>query len=99
MRKKDEIFKQILISEELYSSDRVKTIPIDIENSMLGREMNTLISTISGNETVQPYCDVSLRVIMRIADILMFRHEYKYYDIQSGEDIVKELNDYYVKIY
>ena len=48
---------------------------------MLGRDINTMIETISGNDTIQPYSDVSLRVLMRMADILMFRHEYKFYDI------------------
>jgi hypothetical protein len=72
----------------------VKRIPIDIENSMLGRDINTLIETISGNDTIQPYSDVSLRVLMRIADILMYRHEYKFYDIKTGSGIVEALNDF-----
>jgi len=61
--------------------------------------MNTLISTISGNETVEPYCDVSLRIIMRIADILMFSHVYKAFDIQSGDEIVDDLVNFQEKIY
>ena len=52
MRNKSDIFRQILISEDIFSSDRVKTIPIDVENSMLGRDINTMIETISGNDTI-----------------------------------------------
>jgi hypothetical protein len=52
MRNKSELVKQILISEELFSSANVNEIPIDIENSMLGREMNTMIECISGNDTI-----------------------------------------------
>lgn len=38
---------------------------------MLGREIPALIDCCVGSETVQPYGDVALRVIMRIADLLM----------------------------
>ena len=100
MRDKADIVKDILISEELYSTWRVTKIPIDIENSMLGREMNTLIPCISGSETIAPYCDVSLRIMMRIADILMFSHVYKAYDIGSGaEEIIEELEEFQTNIY
>jgi hypothetical protein len=47
---------------------------LDIENSFYGSSMSALLETISGNETIKPYCDVALRVLIRIADILMFRH-------------------------
>jgi hypothetical protein len=52
MRNKSEIFRQILISEDIFSSNRVKSIPIDIENSMLGRDINTMMETITGNDTI-----------------------------------------------
>ena len=52
MRNKSEIFRQILISEDIFSSDKVKSIPIDIENSMLGRDVNTMMETITGNDTI-----------------------------------------------
>ena len=99
MKDKSDIVKDILISEELYSTWRVTEIPIDIENSMLGREMNTLIPIISGSETVAPYCDVSLRILMRIADILMFSHVYRAYDIVSGDDVVDDLFEFQKSIY
>jgi len=53
--------------------------------------MNCLIETISGVESIQPYCDVSLRVIMRMADVLMYRHECKVYEISESDDVVEEL--------
>ena len=36
----------------------------------MGREMNCLLETIAGVESVQPYSDVSFRVISKIADVL-----------------------------
>lgn len=74
LRGKSQIFKQILLSEELYSSPRVGRVPIDIESSFIGQDMNCLVDAISGVETIQPYCDTSLRVIIRIADVLMLTH-------------------------
>lgn len=70
LRNKNKFFKQILINEEFHSSEQVKTIPIDIENTYMGREMNCLLETIAGVESVQPYSDVSFRVISKIADVL-----------------------------
>jgi len=56
--------------EERHSSDIVKTIPIDIENTYMGGEMNCLLETISGIDSVQPYSDVSFRILSKIADVL-----------------------------
>ena len=42
-----------------------------METSWLGRDMPALVDCITGVDTVQPYGDVALRVIMRIADLLM----------------------------
>jgi hypothetical protein len=58
-----------------------------MENTTLGRNMNSLIDTISGNDTIQPYCDVSLRVFIRIADILMFRHSCDFATIEEKDDV------------
>lgn len=49
---KSEKFKSILYYEDLYSSETVKTVPIDIENTIIGKEMNSLIDCISGNNTI-----------------------------------------------
>lgn len=70
MRNKNSLFRQILINEEQHSSPMISSMPIDIENSFLGREMNCLLEAISGIECVQPYGDVSYRLISKIADVL-----------------------------
>jgi hypothetical protein len=74
-------FCKLLQYEELYSSDKIKTIPIDIENTLLGKDMHSWLEALSGMETVQPFCDVSLRALMRMADILMCRNECKFLTI------------------
>lgn len=61
--------------------------------------MHTMIDCISGVETVEPYCDVSLRVIMRMADILMFRHQYKIYNIEDKEEVIEGLMEFQTKNY
>lgn len=96
LRGKNTLFRKILTNEDIFSSKLVKDIPIDIETTMFGREMHTLMECISGVETVEAYCDVSLRVIMRMADILMYRHSYKMFDIE-GEgtgDVIEGLMDF-----
>ena len=45
----------------------VKDVPVDIENTCIGREMNCLIETLQGASVVKTYGDVSFRVISRIA--------------------------------
>lgn len=97
---KQDVFKQILISEDRFSTERVKQLPIDIENSIIGREIRHLMEVISGGETLQPYSDVSLRLIMRMADVLMFRHHIMYVPIdESTEDIQDTLMSYQMQIY
>ena len=59
----------------------IKEIPIDIENTFIGKEINTLIDCISGIETIIPYSDVSFRILARMADILMCRDALVYYTI------------------
>lgn len=73
-----------MINEDTKSSKTVQEVPLDIENSY--KEMNALLDTISGTETLMPYCDVTLRVLIRIADILMFRHSCEFVNIEPGDD-------------
>ena len=99
LRGKTAIFRKILTNEDKFSSKLIKKLPIDIETTMFGREMHTLIESISGVESVEAYCDVSLRVIMRMADILMYRHTYKVYNIKEDgtdgpDDVINGLMDY-----
>ena len=46
-------------------------MPINIENTIIGRDIISCIECLTGSETLQPYSDVGLRIIIRIADILM----------------------------
>jgi hypothetical protein len=96
LKGKTALFRKILANEDNYSSKLIKRIPIDIETTMFGREMHTLIECISGVEAVEAYCDVSLRVIMRMADILMYRHSYKMFDIreEGADDVIDGLMDF-----
>ena len=52
MQDKDVIFKLILMREDINSSETIKEIPIDIENTKLGRSIQCLIDCISGNDTI-----------------------------------------------
>ena len=45
-------FKKILIKEELYSTENIRIWPIDIENTIIGNDMNALIECIQGVETI-----------------------------------------------
>jgi hypothetical protein len=71
----NQIFKRILQNEDLYSSSKVNTCPIDLENTWIARQIPVLMETFQDQDYIEPYSDVSLRILMRIGDILMFRHE------------------------
>ena len=45
---KNQIFRQIMLSEDTCSSDRVRRVPIDLENSHIGRQMSCMMETLSG---------------------------------------------------
>jgi hypothetical protein len=62
------------MNEDLYSSSSINEIPVDIENTICGEQMTALIETISGINSIQPYCDVALRILMRIADLMQGRY-------------------------
>ena len=92
-------FKVILKNEEWYSTARVKRIPIDIENSHTGRQMNCLIDCIDGSDSLSPYSDVSLRVIMRMADVLMCKHQCKVFEHDMQADMCGDLIAHAEKLY
>lgn len=78
----------------------VSRVPIDIETSFIGRDMNCLIDMVSGVETVSPYSDVALRVIMRMADLLMFITECPvkdYVDTDDVSELLMEFQEYNYK--
>ena len=96
LKGKNALFRKILTNEDTHSSKLIKRIPIDIETTMFGREMHTLTECISGVDAVEAYSDVSLRVLMRMADILMYRHSYKMFEIreEGSEDVIQGLMDF-----
>lgn len=79
------------MQEDVNSSPTIKEVPIDIENTMMGRSIQCLIDCISGNDSIEPYSDVSLRIFMRMADILMFRHTCHYCDIETTNNPERKL--------
>jgi hypothetical protein len=59
--------------------------------------MENLLFTITGEDSIAPYSDVALRILMRIADVLMARKWYFYCEINSfsiGEEIVEKLTEH-----
>lgn len=73
---------------------------------MIGREIKELNRCINptGQQTLQPYSDVSLRVLMRMADILMGKLiccPLDFSKIQDGDtgSISQKLEDHYKKLY
>lgn len=78
----------------------VKEVPVDIENTCIGREMSCLIETIQGANSIQPYGDVSFRVIARMADVLMNRNNCHVYKMNSNSrEIVDDLIRFQKRIY
>ena len=99
MQDKDIIFKQILMREDINSTQTIKEIPIDLESTNMGRSIQCLIDCISGNETIEPYSDVSLRIFMRMADILTFQHACYYCEVETKDNVPKKLFKKQKKIY
>jgi len=91
LKDRNKNFTRLLYLEDQFSSSKAKTVPIDIENTVMGREMNALLDAISSYEGVQPYCDVALRVLMRMADVLMYRHECQAFEMSQHDDVEAEL--------
>jgi hypothetical protein len=81
MKDKSVILKQILIDEDNCSNKTIYTLPIDIENSALAAEVKPLLFAIEGFPSIQPYCDVGARVLMRIADLLMGVSVMEFFDL------------------
>ena len=59
-----------MLNEDSFSSIKSKKVPCDIETTSMGDDMAAIINCFSGAETVAPYSDVSLRLMMRVADLL-----------------------------
>ena len=63
--------------------------------------MTCLINTLQtkrNSPAIEPFSDVSLRVIMRIADVLMYRHDCVPFNMQDS-DIAKSIVEHQRKYY
>lgn len=99
MKNQNRIFRSILINEDKKSTQVIKEIPIDIENTYIGKEINTLLDCISGIETISPYSDVSFRILARIADVLQGRDALQSYEIEEEKDTNDELRTFQIRLY
>lgn len=77
---KKHLLRQILKLEEMYSSNMMRKFPTDAENTMLGRQADTIADCLIGipdksqgekGQNIMMYSNVSWRLLARIADILM----------------------------
>lgn len=50
-------------------------VPVEIEDTWMGRNMDVLISSVTGADSIEPYNYVSFRVLQRMADVLMNKVE------------------------
>lgn len=80
-------------NEDLFASPTTCECPIDIENTALTlNNIQVLIDMIQDPDCFEPYCHTFLRILMRIADILMFRNDFEMDQIDTGmkEDYIPE---------
>lgn len=61
--------RNILKAEERFSV--AKHIPVDIERTYTGKNVDCLLRCFTGYEHLIPYHEVSVRVMLRMADVLM----------------------------
>lgn len=57
--------------------------------------MSSLLNCIDGSDSLLPYTDVSLRIIIRMADVLMARHKIKIFEHDMQEDMCSEMIDHF----
>ena len=79
------IFKEIMLYEERFSTLRCVDRPADLETSLIGHDISALLETVSGVESLQPYTDVSVRMLMSMADLLMSFYHCHCYDLLATQ--------------
>jgi hypothetical protein len=82
-----------MINEDTHSSATIHEVPVDLENTSVAHSAQCLIEVISGKDSILPYRDVSLRVMMRMADILQAAHECEFVRITSKTGVADEDED------
>ena len=85
-----------MYNEQECSSYKISKYPIEIEHSQMGVTIDVLMNALTGDNSLDPYNNVSFRVLQRMADILMNQTEieamFPYY---GGVDVIENLKDYY----
>ncbi len=74
-----------MINDDENSEPKSCFLPVDLENTHIGKELNTLIECFTGVDSVRPYSHVSLRILIQIADILSFKNSCPFYDCLNSK--------------
>lgn len=89
----EEQMRIILKAEENFATYR--DIPVDIERTWIGKNIEPLLMSFSGANHLLPYREVSYRVLQRIADVLSNSPDEETYTIvQTSNDQLQELKDF-----
>lgn len=89
----EEKMRLILKAEEMYGT--YDSIPVDIERTWIGSNIEPLLMCFSGTNHLFPYNEVCYRVIQQIANVLNKSPiEQTYEIIQSAEDQLSKLVQY-----
>lgn len=99
MNNRTDAFKLALYAEERYTSMEAFKYPIEIEETWLGRSIEPLIHSLTGNmDSLEPYNIVSFRVLQRMANVLMNKIDIDVEDpFAAGVDVVETLKTSYKK--
>lgn len=56
-------FKQALHADETATSYEMSKIPVEVEDTWMGRNMDVLIFSVTGADSIEPYNYVSFRIL------------------------------------
>lgn len=94
----EEKMRSILKAEENFST--LKEAPVDVERTWIGSNVEPLIMNCVGNNHLNPYSEVSFRVIQRIADVLMGAPDQELFVADDREENkLQSLIDYNIKVH
>ena len=70
---------------------------MDVEETYLGRNLDTLLYVLNGEDSISPYNYVSFRVIQRMADVLMNQgiDDPVFDPFQPNVDVLAIMKDHY----
>ena len=87
-----------MYAEQEYTSPAFRDIPIEIEDTYLGHSFDALRNAITGHESINPYNNVSFRILHRMANLLQGNYTIRSYDPSDqneSDDIPDQLIDHY----